>query len=109
MAGTSRLHCGSPRSQLLLDKLTGAEVSDRHALAQLSMFAPLHDDGRELVIVRWDDYFEMAEGYKEIVGQQWPESTPEHVIVTRVINFVRRFLINKSKWPTLEVVKVTNN
>jgi hypothetical protein len=97
------------RSQLLLDKLTGADVFDRNALAQLSMFAPLQEDGRELFIVRWDDYFEMAEGYKEIVGQQWPESAAEHVIATRIINFVSRFLINKSKWPTLEVVKVTNN
>jgi hypothetical protein len=94
------------RAQLILGKFTGADVFEHQALEQLSMFSPLQEDGRELLLVRWDDYFEMAEGYKEIVGQQWPEGAAEHEIASRIIGFVSRFLINKSKWPTLEVVKV---
>ncbi|KWU19157.1 hypothetical protein [Burkholderia cenocepacia] len=94
------------RSGLLLEKLGGADVFD-HGGLELSMFAPLRADGRELRVVRWDDYFEMAEGYARITQQAWPEHMPEHLIATHIVNYVKRY-INAERRTVLQVVKVTD-
>lgn len=92
---------------LTLRKLTGREVLAHDAWSRLNMFAMPATPEREVRLVEYDDYLEMADAYQTITMDRWKEGASEAAIARYILNFVHTHLVDRSDWRTLGVFPVS--
>jgi hypothetical protein len=96
------------KHDLILGKFSGYDVVRYDAWSALAMFHPDAAPTREIRIAPNDDYLSMADAYESITQERWGKKATESRIVGSILEFVHRYLVNRSDMPILEVCRVTD-